>query len=66
VKQDIILILNLGGEENLRVARIKGDLGVYSEIHPEDIIPAMIRRMILNGGRNNMADGAAYANIVVA
>lgn len=65
MKQDIILILDLGSEENTRIARAIRDLGVYSEIHPHDTTAAAIRGMgnvrgiILNGGKNNMVDGAA-------
>lgn len=34
MKQDMILILDLGSEENPRLAREIRALGVYSEIHP--------------------------------
>ena len=37
MKQDMILILDLGSEENPRLAREIRELGVYSEIHPHDI-----------------------------
>ena len=37
MKQDMILILDLGSEENPRLAREIRALGVYSEIHPHDI-----------------------------
>ena len=37
MKQDMIVILDLGSEENPRLAREIRALGVYSEIHPHDI-----------------------------
>ena len=37
MKQDMILILDLGSEENPCLAREIRALGVYSEIHPHDI-----------------------------
>ena len=37
MKQDMIVILDLGSEENPRLAREIRSLGVYSEIHPHDI-----------------------------
>ena len=37
MRQDMILILDLGSEENARLAREIRALGVYSEIHPHDI-----------------------------
>ena len=37
MKQDMILVLDLGSEENPRLAREIRALGVYSEIHPHDI-----------------------------
>ena len=37
MKQDMILILDLGSEENPRLACEIRALGVYSEIHPHDI-----------------------------
>ncbi|HNU92457.1 MAG TPA: glutamine-hydrolyzing GMP synthase [Spirochaetota bacterium] len=65
MKQDIVLVLDLGSEENTRIARAIRGLGVYSEIHPHDLSAAEIGGMgnvkgiILNGGRNNIVDGAA-------
>jgi GMP synthase (glutamine-hydrolysing) len=65
MKQDMILILDLGSEENTRIARAIRDLGVYSEIYPHDITVAEIKKLgnvkgiILNGGRNNVVDGVA-------
>ena len=37
MKQDMILILDLGSENNTTIAREIRSLGVYSEIHPHDI-----------------------------
>ena len=34
MKQDMIVILDLGSTENTVVARAIRDMGVYSEIHP--------------------------------
>ena len=63
MKQDMILILDLGSEENPRLAREIRDLGVYSEIYPHDISPEElkalpgVRGIILNGGPNCIVDG---------
>ena len=37
MKQDMILILDLGSEQNPQIAREIRALGVYSEIYPHDI-----------------------------
>ena len=37
MKQDLIVILDLGSTQNTVIARRIRDLGVYSEIHPHDI-----------------------------
>ena len=37
MKQDMIVILDLGSTENTVLAREIRELGVYSEIHPHDI-----------------------------
>ena len=39
MKQDMIVILDLGSTENTVIARQIRELGVYSEIHPHDITP---------------------------
>ena len=63
MKQDMILILDLGSEENPRLAREIRALGVYSEIHPHDItaeeLAALpnVKGVILNGGPNRVVDG---------
>ena len=63
MKQDMIVIIDLGSEENSRLAREIRALGVYSEIYPHDITLAElkanqnIKGVILNGGPNNVVDG---------
>ena len=63
MKQDMIVILDLGSEENPRLAREIRALGVYSEIHPHDItaeeLAALpnVKGVILNGGPNRVVDG---------
>ena len=65
MKQDMIVILDLGSTENTTLARAIRDLGVYSEIHPHDITPEELKALpnvkgvILNGGENRVVDGAA-------
>ncbi len=63
MKQDMIVILDLGSEENPKIAREIRALGVYSEIHPHDItleeLKALpnVKGIILNGGPNRVVDG---------
>ena len=63
MKQDMILILDLGSEENPRLAREIRAMGVYTEIHPHDISAAELaalpnaKGIILNGGVNRVVDG---------
>lgn len=63
MKQDMIVILDLGSEENAQLAREIRALGVYSEIHPHDItVEALqalpnVKGVILNGGPNRVVDG---------
>lgn len=65
MKQDMIVILDLGSTENTVLAREIRDLGVYSEIHPHDMTSAElekldnVRGIILNGGENRVVDGVA-------
>ncbi len=65
MKQDMIVILDLGSEENPRLAREIRALGVYSEIYPHDITKAElaalpnVKGIILNGGVNRVVDGVA-------
>jgi len=63
MKQDMIVILDLGSTENTVLARQIRDMGVYSEIHPHDITPDELKKLdnvkgiILNGGENRVVDG---------
>jgi len=63
MKQDMIVILDLGSTENTVLAREIRDMGVYSEIHPHDItvdeLKALdnVKGIILNGGENRVVDG---------
>lgn len=63
MKQDMIVILDLGSTENTVIARQIRKLGVYSEIHPHDITLAElnaldnVKGIILNGGENRVVDG---------
>ena len=65
MKQDMIVILDLGSTENTVLARNIRDLGVYSEIHPHDITVEEldnldnVKGIILNGGENRVVEGAA-------
>ena len=63
MKQDKIVIIDLGSTINTEIAREIRALGVYSEIHNFDITEAEIAALgnvkgfILNGGVNNIVDG---------
>jgi len=63
MKQDMILILDLGSEENPRLAREIRAMGVYTEIHPHDLtaqelaVLPNVKGIILNGGINRVVDG---------
>jgi len=63
MKQDMIVVLDLGSHENTVVARAIRSLGVYSEIYPHDITAAELKALpnvkgvIINGGPNNVIDG---------
>ena len=65
MEQDMILILDLGSEQNTLIARDIRKLGVYTEIHPHDItaeeLSALpnVKGIILNGGVNRVVDGVA-------
>ena len=65
MKQDLIVILDLGSIQNTVLARDIRALGVYSEIHPHDItaeeLQALpnVKGIILNGGENRVVDGQA-------
>ena len=59
----MIVILDLGSEENTRLAREIRELGVYSEIYPHDITKEEltnlpnVKGIIINGGPNHIVDG---------
>ncbi|MBP3415622.1 MAG: glutamine-hydrolyzing GMP synthase [Clostridia bacterium] len=63
MQQDMILIIDLGSEENAKIAREIRSLGVYSEIHPHDLTADELAKLpnvkgiILNGGKNRIVDG---------
>lgn len=63
MKQDMIVILDLGSSENTTIARAIRDLGVYSEIKAHDITMdelvslQNVKGIIINGGTNNVIDG---------
>lgn len=63
MKQDMIVIIDLGSESNAQLARDIRALGVYSEIHNFDITSdelnklSNVKGIILNGGPNNIVDG---------
>lgn len=65
MKQDLIVILDLGSTQNTVLAREIRELGVYSEIHPHDItleeLKALpnVKGIILNGGENRVVGGQA-------
>ena len=63
MKQDMIVILDLGSTRNPELAREIRDLGVYSEIYPHDITADELKSLenvkgvVLNGGENRVVDG---------
>lgn len=63
MKQDLIVILDMGSTNNTVLAREIRDHGVYSEIHPHDItveeLHALknVKGIVLNGGENRVVDG---------
>ena len=63
MKQDMIVVLDLGSTENTVLARAIRSLGVYSEIYPHDITPEELKALpnvkgiILYGGPNHIVDG---------
>ena len=65
MKQDMIAILDLGSEQSAQIAREIRALGVYSEIHPNDLTSEQIAALpgvkgfVVNGGPNNVVDGEA-------
>lgn len=65
MKQDMIVILDLGSADNAKLARDIREMGVYSEIYPHDVtsdeLKALpnVKGVIINGGPNNVVDGIA-------
>lgn len=65
MKQDTIVILDLGSHENTTIARGIREIGVFSEIKAHDItieeLKAMsnVKGIIISGGENNIIDGKA-------
>ncbi|MCR4963857.1 MAG: glutamine-hydrolyzing GMP synthase [Firmicutes bacterium] len=63
MKQDLIVILDLGCPNNAQIARSVRALGVYSEIYPAGFSReqfgqlANVKGVILNGGKNRQVDG---------
>ena len=63
MKQDMIVILDLGSHHNTNIARCIRDLGVYSEIKAHDITVEELKQLpnvkgiVLSGGPNNIIDG---------
>ena len=60
MKQDMIVILDLGSSENTKLARDIREMGVYSEIYPHDITAGELKALpnvkgvIINGGPNHV------------
>ena len=65
MKQDMIVILDLGSSENTKLARDIREMGVYSEIYPHDITAGElnalpnVKGVIINGGPNHVVDGVS-------
>ncbi|NLJ89807.1 MAG: glutamine-hydrolyzing GMP synthase [Clostridiales bacterium] len=63
MKQDRILVIDLGSTKNTDIAREIRSLGVYTEIHPHDLTKEEldnldnVKGIILNGGENRVVDG---------
>lgn len=45
MKQDMIVILDLGSTENTKLARDIREMGVYSEIYPHDITASELKEL---------------------
>ena len=67
MKQDTVIVVDLGSTENSVLARTIRAMGVYSEIQPHDLTRAQLQAMpqvkglILNGGVNRQVDGIAVS-----
>ena len=70
MKQDMIVILDLGSHENTVLARAIRALGVYSEIYPHDItveeLKALpnVKGIIINGGPNNIRESIRLESLL--
>ena len=70
MKQDLIVILDMGSTNNTVLAREVRDLGVYSEIHPHDItvdeLKALknVKGIVLNGGENRVVEHFPLTNLL--
>ena len=51
MKQDMLVILDLGSTENTAVARAVRALGVYSEIYPHDITASELKELPYESAR---------------
>ncbi|MBQ1955743.1 MAG: glutamine-hydrolyzing GMP synthase [Clostridia bacterium] len=66
MKQDMILICDLGNDENSALARAIRALGVYSEVHPHDLTASElaalpnVKGIILNKGMANVVPSEAF------
>ncbi|MBE6938493.1 MAG: glutamine-hydrolyzing GMP synthase [Ruminococcaceae bacterium] len=66
MKQDMILIIDLGNDENSALARAIRALGVYSEVHPHDLtseeLAALpnVKGIIANRGMAGIVPSAAF------
>ena len=67
MKQDMILICDLGNDENSALARAIRALGVYSEVHPHDLTASElaalpnVKGIIINKGMANVVPSEAFA-----
>lgn len=67
MKQDMIVVLDLGSTQNTYIAREIRALGVYSEIYPHDITASQlaalpnVKGIVVNGGPNHVIDGVEIA-----
>lgn len=65
MKQDMIVIIDLGSTENTALARAIREQGVYSEIYPHDTEASALKKLgnvkglVLFGGVNRIVDGEA-------
>ena len=65
MKQDMIVILDLGSSENTKLARDIREMGVYSEIYPHDITASMAGFVLKNQGTPNIVFGVSGGVLAV-